>query len=199
MAALLLSLLGCATGINSPTESVLISSEPMGAEVVVDDRFYTTTPGKVRLSRLSAHVVRLEKEGYESAQIEVDRGMSWWVFTDLSCLLWVVSCVSQDMREGGFFTLDKEVHVQLTKSATVSPAVSMEAPPGPTLTLVPAPLEVPPEPAITPTSPSEPLAEAAPLPTDTEPTLTTAPEPSPERAPEAAAGSSAHTLLPPAP
>jgi hypothetical protein len=173
IAVLLLSLLGCATAVNSPTESVLVSSEPMGADVVVDNRFYTKTPGKVRLSRLSPHIVHVKKDGYEPAKIEIDRGMSWWVLADLSCLLWVVSCVSQDLTEGGFFTLDDEVHVRLIKSASVEstphsflpPAPTAEPPPGtlePTVSIEPAP-EPSSEPVMAPTdSVSEPLPAPAP-------------------------------------
>jgi hypothetical protein len=181
---LMLSSGGCATGINSPTAPVLISSEPMGAKVVVDDRFYTTTPGKVRLSRLSPHIVRVEKEGYEPAKIEIDRGMSWWVLADLSCLLWIVSCVSKDMEEGGFYTLDKEVHVTLTKSATVLPAVSVEPAPPPTPTALTVPLEAAPAAGKPSAESSEPLAETSPPASDAEPSVQTAPEPGSESAPE---------------
>jgi hypothetical protein len=174
IAILLLSSLGCATGVNSPTGSVLISSEPMGADVVVDDRFYTKTPGKVRLSRLSPHIVHVQKDGYEPAKIEITRGMSWWVIADLSCLLWVVSCVSKDLNEGGFFTLDDEVHVRLTKSASVERIPQPPLPP-----LPPTPASAPPASETVPlplesTVPAEPVASAEPTP---EPSAETATAP----------------------
>lgn len=182
LVALLLSSVGCATGVNSPTESVLISSEPMGANVVVDDRFYTTTPGKVRLSRLSPHIIHIQKAGYEPAKIELTRGMSWWVFADISCLFWIVSCVSQDVHEGGFFTLDEEVHVRLRESATaaVVPAHSIEPPPAPIPTSATAPLDAFPEPGVPSTEASEPVADSAPPPAETEPSLQAAPKASSE-------------------
>jgi hypothetical protein len=177
IAVLLCSSLGCATGVNSPTESVLISSEPMGADVVVDDHIYTKTPGKVRLSRLSPHIVHVQKDGYEPAKIEITRGMSWWVFADLSCLLWVVSCVSKDLNEGGFFTLDDEVHVRLTKSASVEPTPQSFLPPAPAAEPPPEPAPLPIEPTASVEPTPELSAESARAPLDSLPEPVPAPAP----------------------
>lgn len=108
---------GCATQINSPTQPVLISSEPLGAEVIVDDRFYLTTPAKVRLSRLSPHVAHVQRDGYQPARIEITRGMSKWALLDFFCLVFLPKCVSEDLKEGGFYRFDDEVEVTLTRTA----------------------------------------------------------------------------------
>jgi hypothetical protein len=114
MVVLIFGLLsGCATQINSPSQAVVFLSDPPGADVWVDNRFYVVTPGTVRLSRLSAHRARIEKVGYQPAVIELDRGMSFWTFLDLTCLFWVVKCINEDREEGGFYTLDDTVDVTL--------------------------------------------------------------------------------------
>jgi hypothetical protein len=105
---------GCATQINSPSQSVLFFSDPPGAEVWVDDRVHVITPGKVQLSRLSSHNARVEKVGYQPVAVELDRGMSLWTLVDIVCLPLVVKCIYDDVKDGGFYSFDDEIHVTLT-------------------------------------------------------------------------------------
>jgi len=75
--ALLLSSYGCATIINGTTQKIPVSSEPSGANcVVVGDTTKYTTPCQVELARKSDHVLKLEKEGYEPATVEIKHVLS---------------------------------------------------------------------------------------------------------------------------
>jgi hypothetical protein len=116
---------GCATQVNSPTQSVLFLSEPLGAEVRVDDRFYGKTPARIPLSRLAPHMAHIEKPGYQPVQLEITRGMSKWLWADLSCLIFLPKCLSVDFNEGGAYVFDDEVEVTLTRtSVSQTPAAS---------------------------------------------------------------------------
>lgn len=75
--ALFLSSYGCATIINGTTQKIPVSSEPSGANcVVVGDTTKYTTPCKVELARKSDHVLKLEKEGYDPATVEIKHVLS---------------------------------------------------------------------------------------------------------------------------
>jgi hypothetical protein len=117
VAAVPLVFQGCATQVNSPTQSVLFLSEPLGADVRVDERFYGKTPVKIPLSRLAPHMAQIEKPGYEPVQTEITRGMSKWLWADISCLIFLPKCLSVDFKEGGAYVFDDEVEVTLTRAA----------------------------------------------------------------------------------
>lgn len=120
LAGLALLLPGCATLLHSDHQSVRIFSEPSEAKVVVDDRFYLTTAGTVNLSRFSDHTAVIEKEGYEPVTLKIERQMSNWVWANGWCLVFVFKCIQQDREAGGFWTFDDDIHVTLTKRASVS-------------------------------------------------------------------------------
>ncbi len=122
LSALTFWLSGCATLINSEHQSVLISSTPGEAAVTIDDRFHVLTPGKVSLSRQSDHVARVEMQGYEPTLVLIERGFSWWVLSDLFCLVLIPYCVREDIRSGGFYAFDDEIHVTLI---TQNPAIDV--------------------------------------------------------------------------
>lgn len=72
-----LSPCGCATIINGTTQKIPVSSEPSGANcVVVGDTTKYTTPCQVELARKSDHVLKLEKEGYDPATVEIKHVLS---------------------------------------------------------------------------------------------------------------------------
>ncbi len=118
LSALTFWLSGCATLINSEHQSILISSTPGEAAVTIDDRFHVLTPGKVSLSRQSDHVARIEMQGYEPTLVLIKRGFSWWALSDLFCLVLIPYCVSQDVRSGGLYAFEDEIHVILTQKTT---------------------------------------------------------------------------------
>jgi PEGA domain-containing protein len=118
--SLLLS--SCATVVNSDHQSVRIFSTPSEATVTVDDRFHLSTAGTVNLSRFTDHIAVIEKDGYEPATLKIERHMSGWVWWNLWCLPAIYWCVKSDRTNGGFWTFDDDIDVELTKRAEASPA-----------------------------------------------------------------------------
>ena len=75
--AILFSSYGCATIINGTTQKIPVSTDPSGATcAVVGDTSKYTTPCQVELARKSDHVLKLEKEGYEPATVEIKHVLS---------------------------------------------------------------------------------------------------------------------------
>jgi hypothetical protein len=62
---------GCATILRGTHQTVRIRTEPSEATAIVDGISYTT-PAKLSLSRKTAHLVLLEKEGYRSIKFNID-------------------------------------------------------------------------------------------------------------------------------
>ena len=62
---MMLSLCGCATIINSPTQRTPMTSSPMGATVTIDGNQKYTTPTEVQLERKHDHQLLFQKDGYE--------------------------------------------------------------------------------------------------------------------------------------
>jgi hypothetical protein len=67
---------GCATVVKGTTQVVPVSSDPTGAQVSVDGVARGTTPTALTLSRKSDHLLTFEKEGYESASVQLTRSLS---------------------------------------------------------------------------------------------------------------------------
>lgn len=69
---LVTQLSGCASIINGTSQKVSINSEPVGADVYVDQRLMGQTPLTVQLKRNQLHYVYLVKEGFEPELIRLD-------------------------------------------------------------------------------------------------------------------------------
>ena len=67
---------GCATIVNGTTQKVSVSSDPPGAQLVVDGESTYTTPATVELSRKRDHLLTISKEGYHTEQIAVQKVIS---------------------------------------------------------------------------------------------------------------------------
>lgn len=117
LAGMSLLLSSCATLLHSDHQSVRIFSEPGEAKVTVDDRFHLTTAGTVNLSRFTDHTAVIEKEGYEPVTLTIERHMSKQVWWNLWCLPAIYWCVKSDREDGGFWTFDDDIEVELTKRA----------------------------------------------------------------------------------
>lgn len=67
------SLLGACSTITRGTEEVLVvDSEPSNAQVCLSNGLSGTTPTSFKLKRKGNYTVRVEKEGYESACVQVN-------------------------------------------------------------------------------------------------------------------------------
>ncbi len=114
--AMAIAVTGCATIMNKGgNQRVLINSIPPGATATIDGVISVTTPGEVKLKRNKNHVVRIEKEGYQPANMMIDNELSGWVFGNI--LVGGLIGLAIDMGTGAAFKLDPD-----TINVTLSPA-----------------------------------------------------------------------------
>lgn len=108
----LLLLSGCATVIKGTTQTMPISSDPDGADVVVNNLVVGTTPTEVELQRKRDHQITIRKDGYVPATVPVLKtlgGAVWGNILAGGFIGWGVDAVS-----GAQFNLTPEtVYVQL--------------------------------------------------------------------------------------
>jgi len=65
-------LTGCATMIYGTTQSISVTSEPVGAEVWTNGQFLATTPTTLTLRRKSDYDIEIKKEGFEVARVRLE-------------------------------------------------------------------------------------------------------------------------------
>jgi hypothetical protein len=75
----LLATSACATIMNGSNQPVMIGSTPNGARILVNGIGHGTTPMSANLSRNTAHVIRIEADGYQPYELQLTRGVSGWV------------------------------------------------------------------------------------------------------------------------
>ena len=78
---------GCAT-YNGRSQVIEVTSNPPKAKVFVNGKQISVTPAKITAKRRSPISIRLEKEGFEPAVIELKRGLNGWLFGNLP-LVWM--------------------------------------------------------------------------------------------------------------
>lgn len=64
-------LTGCATVIKGRTQTVPVSSDPTGAEIIVNQIPMGVTPSQLELRRKDDHLITLRKDGYAPASVPV--------------------------------------------------------------------------------------------------------------------------------
>ncbi len=115
--ALFISTYGCATIINGTTQKIPVSSDPSGANcTVVGDTTRYTTPCQVELARKSDHILKLEKEGYEPATVEIKHVLSGAVAGNIllgGLIGWGVDAASGSQNR----LIPETVHVSLKASS----------------------------------------------------------------------------------
>lgn len=83
VSVLCLSLFGmllgsCSTVLNTTTQDVEIKSVPANAKITIDGKKFGLTPQVVNIDRGSAHVVKLELDGYEPYETQITKKISIW-------------------------------------------------------------------------------------------------------------------------
>lgn len=82
---------GCATMSHGRSQPVIVRSEPPGATILVGGEPAGVTPDFVMLSRRGA-VIKLEKDGFVPAEIEVPRSMAEMLLGDVALgVLWMMT------------------------------------------------------------------------------------------------------------
>jgi len=82
---LILSLAGCASIVSGQSQFIPITTNPPGATVTIDGRS-KVTPATFQLPKSrDAYSVKIEKEGYNTVETDLVRGLSGWLFGNI-CL-----------------------------------------------------------------------------------------------------------------
>ena len=66
----------CATLIRGPSQEIPITSNPTGAKVIVDGKMAGDAPLSLDLKRGKSHIIRIEKQDYNPAVIEISQKSS---------------------------------------------------------------------------------------------------------------------------
>ena len=78
LVAVLVASAGCASMHHGRAQHVIVTSEPPGARIFADDQPVGVTPDFVTVNR-SGTVLRLEKNGFRTAEIRMPRAPSAWL------------------------------------------------------------------------------------------------------------------------
>ena len=106
---------GCATIVSGKSQDVSVRSNPLGANVAVDDSALGTTPMILKLKRKSRHTIKVTKEGYGEETRGTRRGFNWWFIGNL--LFGGIIGIIVDFATGAVYTVQpEEVHVDLVKT-----------------------------------------------------------------------------------
>jgi hypothetical protein len=62
---------GCATIIHGTTQDIGITTDPSGAEIVVDGRERYKSPIKITMKRKDDHIVEVSKDGYQKETVNI--------------------------------------------------------------------------------------------------------------------------------
>lgn len=110
LSIIILSFTGCAALFNSSGGTVSFSSDPEGAEVIIDGQSLGKTPVTLELDRSTTHTVILKKDGEEKTYVLQNKiGAGWIVLDVLGGLIPVVI----DAATGSWYTLQpKTVNAQ---------------------------------------------------------------------------------------
>ncbi|MBM4289812.1 MAG: SHOCT domain-containing protein [Deltaproteobacteria bacterium] len=101
---------GCATIIHGTTQDVAITTDPAGAELVVDGRERYRSPAKITMKRKEDHVVEVNKAGFQKETVNIKSVLSGAVAGNIiagGLIGWGVDAVS-----GGQYRLVPE-HINL--------------------------------------------------------------------------------------
>jgi hypothetical protein len=104
----LLTLTGCATVLRGTGHGIGISSQPPGAEVIVDNQIHGVTPVSVKLKRKENHQIVVQMDGYEPYAVMLTRQTSGWVFGNILFGPGVIIGLAVDAIAGGMYTLSPD-------------------------------------------------------------------------------------------
>jgi len=79
---LLIALNGCATIIHGTTQDIGITTDPSGADLLVDGQLHYKSPAVITMKRKDDHTVEISQEGYKSEKIDIKGTISAAVLGD---------------------------------------------------------------------------------------------------------------------
>ena len=74
---------GCATIVKGTTQGVPVSSDPSGADILVDGMLVGTTPTDIELKRKRDHLIVIEKKGYAPKSVAVVKNVGGAVWGNI--------------------------------------------------------------------------------------------------------------------
>jgi hypothetical protein len=80
--SLLLVFSGCATIMHGTTQDIGVTTDPAGAELIVDGEQRYTSPAVIPMKRKDDHRVLITREGYKKELVEIKGKLSWAVAGD---------------------------------------------------------------------------------------------------------------------
>ena len=79
---LLIALNGCATIIHGTTQDIGVTTDPSGADLLVDGQLHYKSPAVITMKRKDDHTVEISQEGYKKVTVEIKGALSWTVAGD---------------------------------------------------------------------------------------------------------------------
>ena len=76
LGCLLITSLGCASITRGTKDTLVVNSDPSGAKVTLSNGYSGKTPCSFKVSRKGGFVVKIEKEGYETVEVQVEGQIS---------------------------------------------------------------------------------------------------------------------------
>jgi hypothetical protein len=70
----------CASLIHGNKQIIPVSSNPTGAQITVNGNLYYNTPCELTLERDKPYIVTLTLDGYQTEQVQIEKGFSIWFF-----------------------------------------------------------------------------------------------------------------------
>jgi hypothetical protein len=129
IAILIFVLNGCATIVHGTTQSIPISTDPSGAEIVVDGTERHTSPINVILKRKFDHNIDISKEGYQKETVNIKSVLSGAVAGNIlagGLIGWGVDAASGAQWRLVPETINLRLRPEVTQ-AKVAPAIEREA------------------------------------------------------------------------
>lgn len=108
---------GCATIVSGRSQNIVVETDPSGANVTIDDHL-KVSPATFTLKKTQLYSVRIEKEGFQSQQLEIKRGMGGWIFGNI--LFGGLIGVAVDVGTGSMYKLSPgNIHQVLVQDTSV--------------------------------------------------------------------------------
>lgn len=110
-----LALSACASIMHGTSQDIGISSSPTGAKVMIDNQQGANTPYVAKLSRKDNHIVKIDLDGYQPAELTLTKSVSGWVWGNI--VFGGLIGLAVDAISGGLYNLTPE-QLQATLAAT---------------------------------------------------------------------------------
>ena len=106
---------GCASIVKGTRQTVAVETNPPGATISIGQTHETSvSPAQLTLKRKNEYELKIEKPGYRTEYVQVDRNLSGWFWANF--VSWGLIGIIVDLTNGAGYKLEpKEVNVELKK------------------------------------------------------------------------------------